>query len=267
MSKLDNPGSLTPESLTTGLDILEGAQADITARANGLAASTLQEVTEIIPDFVGAIIESTAATQTPERDELGEAVIALAHEKKTVDTETIELAVRMILEAVGENPSRSGLSDTPARVARFWRDFMEYAPGTTDTTFDQELVSDQMVAVSGMRVWSLCEHHLLPFYTDVSCGYIANGRVLGLSKFARIAHQCSHRLQTQENMAVQIADEIERITESRNVAVLCANGMHTCMTMRGIKTQGSMSNAVMRGVFRLRPTARDEFYNLIQRNR
>ena len=184
-----------------------------------------------------------------------------------VDTATIETAVRMILESIGEDLSRPGLRETPARVARFYQEFFDYDPGRTDTTFNQEIVSDQMVIVAGMRVWSMCEHHMLPFYTDVSCGYIADGEVLGLSKFARIAEQFAHRLQTQENLATQIADEIERITGKRNVAVLCENGMHTCMAMRGVRKNGSMSNSVMRGVFSRRPSARAEFLHLVERNR
>lgn len=182
-----------------------------------------------------------------------------------VDTATIERAVGMILEAIGENPDRPDLRDTPRRVARFWREFVDYAPGTTTTTFESRAVSNQLVVVSGMRIWSMCAHHLLPFYTDVACGYIADGQVLGLSKFARIAHQFGHALQSQEQLATQIADEIQTITGAADVAVLCSNGMHTCMTMRGIRTPGQMSNAVMRGVFREDARSRAEFYNLARR--
>lgn len=187
---------------------------------------------------------------------------AITYRGREVDTKTVEVAIRMLLDAIGENLGRPGLRDTPARVARFWKSFIEYDPGTTDTTFAQEIVTDQMVVVSGMRIWSLCEHHLLPFYTDVTCGYIAEGKVLGLSKFARIAHQFGHRLQTQEQLATQIADEIQRVTGCNDVAVLCSNGQHTCMTMRGIRTEGSMSNAVMRGRFLRDHSCRTEFYHL-----
>jgi GTP cyclohydrolase I len=188
-------------------------------------------------------------------------------EAQKVDTDKIEVAVRMILEATGQDLSREDLRETPARVARFYREFFSYQPGTLATSFATEAVCDQMVTVSGVRVWSMCAHHMLPFYTDISMGYIAEKKVLGLSKFARIAHAVAHSLQTQEHIAEQIADKIMEVIGTRNVAVLCENGMHTCMTMRGIRTPGSMNNAVMRGVFRLRPTARTEFYNLIQRSR
>lgn len=122
----------------------------------------------------------------------------------------------------------------------------------------------QMVVVSGMRVWSLCEHHLLPFWADVSIGYIADGRVLGLSKFARIAHKFAHRLQLQEQLVLQIADEIEAVTGTRNVAVI-ATGEHLCMTMRGVKTPAMMHSSVMRGVFRTDADARAEFLALTKR--
>src|SRR5258708_8177015 len=94
---------------------------------------------------------------------------------------------------------------------------MEYDPGTTETTFSS-VASDQLVCVSGIRVTSLCEHHLLPFWCDVSIGYIPNAKVLGLSKFARIAQQFAHRLQLQERLGQQTADEITRITGTQNVA-------------------------------------------------
>lgn len=192
---------------------------------------------------------------------------APAARTQRVDVAKIEQAVRMILEATGHDLSQADLSETPRRVARFWKEFIAWEPGTVDTSFAAESVSDQMVTVSGMRMWSMCAHHLLPFYTDISAGYIASGRVLGLSKFARLAHKVCHRLQTQEHIAVQLADELEAATGTRHVAVVCEKGLHTCATMRGIRTPLSMNNAVMRGVFRLRPTARTEFYNLIQGSR
>lgn len=192
---------------------------------------------------------------------------ARAAEIPAIDTAKIEQAVRMILEATGQDMTRDDLCDTPRRVAKFWKEFIGWEPGTVDTSFAAEAVSDQMVTVSGMRMWSMCAHHLLPFYTDISAGYIASGRVLGLSKFARLAHKVCHRLQTQEQIAVELADELEAVTGTRNVAVVCEKGLHTCATMRGIRTPLSMNNAVMRGVFRLRPSARTEFYHLIQGSR
>ncbi|MBV9231209.1 MAG: GTP cyclohydrolase I [Chloroflexi bacterium] len=173
----------------------------------------------------------------------------------------IELA-RELLIAIGEDPDREGLRDTPRRWADWWREFIEYDPGMTETCFASAAI-DQMVCVSGIRVWSLCEHHLLPFYCDVSIGYITGEKVLGLSKFARIAHQFAHRPQLQERLGQQIADEISRIVETENVAVVL-KGEHLCMTARGIRTPGIMTSSVMRGVFRTNSDARMEFLRLIE---
>jgi GTP cyclohydrolase I len=178
-----------------------------------------------------------------------------------VDVARLEQIGRKLLIAIGEDPDRPGLQDTPRRFARFWAEFINFAPGNTDVTFEA-VETDQMVVVSGMRVWSLCEHHLLPFWCDVSIGYISGARVLGLSKFARIAHQFAHRPQIQERLVHQIADEVERLTESENVAVF-GTGVHLCMVMRGIKTSGAMKTSVMRGAFREKPSARQEFFSMV----
>lgn len=169
---------------------------------------------------------------------------------------------RDLLVAIGEDPDREGLLDTPRRWADWWREFIEYNPGTTETTF-HSMASDQMVCVSGMRVFSLCEHHLLPMWCNVSIGYITGERVLGLSKFARIAHQFAHRLQIQEQLGVQIADEVSRITGTEDVAVVI-QGEHLCMSARGIRTPGLMTSSVMRGVFRDEYQTRMEFLHLIE---
>ncbi len=167
--------------------------------------------------------------------------------------------------ALGEDPDRPGLIETPRRWAAWWREFIEYDPGATDVLFEN-VCTDQMVVVSGMKVWSLCEHHLLPFWCEVHIGYIARERVLGLSKFARIAHQCAHRLQIQERLAHQIADKVEELTGSPDVAVLC-KGEHLCMVMRGIKTPGVMKTSVVRGAFRESDSARAEFLQMIGEKR
>lgn len=172
------------------------------------------------------------------------------------------LCAHVLLKAIGEDPSRPGLADTPRRFADAWREFIDYDPGRTDTCF-ASAVADQMVVVSNLRVWSMCEHHLLPFWCDVAVGYICTDTVLGLSKFARIAHQFAHRLQLQEQLTGQIADEVSRLTGSKDVAVL-SRGEHLCMTMRGIATPGLMTSSVMRGVFRSDANARAEFLRLAQ---
>jgi len=166
---------------------------------------------------------------------------------------------RDLLLAIGEDPNRPGLLETPRRWASLWREFIEYEPGRIDTSFET-VQSGQMVLVSGMRVWSFCEHHLIPFWCDVSIAYIPNGKVLGLSKFGRIAHYWAHRLQLQEQLAAQIADDVSSIVGSDDVAVL-TQGVHLCMVMRGVKTPASMTTTILRGAF-LDGAARAEFLAL-----
>jgi GTP cyclohydrolase I len=179
---------------------------------------------------------------------------------KLVDYPTLLVLGRALLLAIGEDPDREGLRETPRRWADTWREFIEYEPGNTETTF-AAVTADQMVCVSGMRVFSLCEHHLLPFYCDVSIGYLTGEKVLGLSKFARIAHQFAHQLQIQERLGQQIADEISRITQTEDVAVIL-RGRHFCMEARGIQTSGIMTSLVLRGAFREREALRREFLHL-----
>jgi GTP cyclohydrolase I len=179
----------------------------------------------------------------------------------TVDKAKLEQIGRELLIAIGENPDRDGLKDTPARYAKWWAEFIDYDAGKIETSFQLD-DNDQMVAVIGMKVWSLCEHHLLPFSSTISIGYLPQDKVLGLSKFARISHKHAHKPQVQERMVQQIADEISEVTGSLDVAVV-ADGEHSCMVMRGIRTQGNMRTSVMRGRFRDEPETRAELLNLI----
>lgn len=132
--------------------------------------------------------------------------------------------------------------------------------GTRDTTF-QTIRADQMVVVSGMRVWSLCEHHLLPFWADITIGVITGDRILGLSKFGRIARHAAGRLQVQERLVEDIADEVCRVVGSQDVAVL-AIGEHLCMTMRGARMPARMATSINRGRFRGDARVRAEFLDL-----
>jgi GTP cyclohydrolase IA len=182
-------------------------------------------------------------------------------EKKIDYPKLLELG-RELLIAIGEDPDREGLLDTPRRWADWWREFIEYDPGTTNTVFSSAS-TDQMVCVSGLRVFSLCEHHLLPMWCDVAVGYIPTDRILGLSKFARIAQKFAHQLQVQERLGEQIADEISRLTSSENVAVVL-KGEHLCMSSRGIRTTGVMTTSVMRGVFGEEYETRMEFLRLME---
>lgn len=169
---------------------------------------------------------------------------------------------RELLVAIGENPEREGLQDTPRRFALAWREFMEYDPGNHETVFDAVQL-DQMVIIKDMKVWSLCEHHLLPFWCNLSIAYIAKNKILGLSKFGRIAQKYAHRLQVQERLVEQVAQEVKRITESDNVAVI-GRGEHLCMTMRGVEMSAEMISSALYGVFRENPEARNEFLQLIK---
>ena len=181
-----------------------------------------------------------------------------------MDTQRIERAVSEILDAIGADPSREGLVDTPKRVARFWEEFIDYDPGNVDVTFES-VQADQMVVITGIRVWSLCEHHLLPFWCDISIGYISGDKVLGLSKLARIAHKHAHSLQIQERLVNQIAEEVQKLVQTQDVAVL-ARGIHLCMVMRGVKTPGMMTTSALRGRYldSHRPEIRAEFFKLIE---
>lgn len=180
-----------------------------------------------------------------------------------MNLEKVQYLTRELLVEIGEDPDREGLRDTPKRVARWWQEFIKHDPGNIRTGF-RSIETDQMVIVSNMTVYSLCEHHLLPFWCDISVGYIADGgTVLGLSKFARIAHKHAHKLQIQERLVQQIADDISEMANTDSVAVY-AKGKHYCMLMRGAKTDGIMHSSIMRGLFKNDANCRAEFLNLIK---
>lgn len=180
----------------------------------------------------------------------------------TVDRTALEKIGRELLVAIGEDPDREGISDTPKRFAKWWAEFIDYDPGTIERSFNIGNC-DEIVAVTGIKVWSLCEHHLLPFSATVAIAYIPLDSVLGLSKFGRIAHETAHRLQVQERMTQQIADCVETATGSPNIAVI-VKGEHLCMTMRGIRTPSNMHTSVMRGLFKEDHRARSELFDLIK---
>lgn len=182
-----------------------------------------------------------------------------------VDKAALERIGRELLVAIGENPEREGIRDTPRRWAKWWAEFIDYDAGNIATAFRQESVN-QMVVVAGMRVYTLCEHHLLPFWTDISIGYVATDKILGLSKFARIARKYAHRLQVQERLVEQIANEVQKLTGSPHVAVY-GQGVHMCMVMRGVEMEGLMTSSVLRGNFYDLPEVRQEFLSLVMQSR
>lgn len=181
----------------------------------------------------------------------------------SVDRKQLEQIAYHLLKAIGEDPEREGLKDTPKRYAKWWQEFMEYDEGTIERVFDIG-TADEIVAVSGIKVWSLCEHHLLPFSCTIAIAYIPKDKVLGLSKFGRIAHAAAHKPQVQERLTQEIADRIREVTGSKDVAVL-GDGEHLCMSMRGIRTPAVMTTSVMRGRFRKESDTRAEVMRLWKR--
>ena len=173
----------------------------------------------------------------------------------------IEVATRALLVALGENPDREGLAETPKRVARFWREFLAPSTANMDTAF--ECAYDELIMVSGIREYSFCEHHLLPFTVEAAVAYIPNdGRVLGLSKLVRIVSACSHRLQIQERLADDIADELVALSGSPDVAV-ALTGQHLCMALRGVRMPSATATTiVVRGKFRESALTKQEFLQL-----
>jgi len=163
-----------------------------------------------------------------------------------VDTERVADLVGQLLAAIGEDPGREGLSDTPARVAAWWRRFFSPELSAAPTCFPEQHLSGQLVVIGGMSVWSLCEHHLLPMNLDVAVGYVPDGEVMGLSKFGRIAQQCAGRLQVQERFTRQVADEIAVVIGSTDVAV-AVRGTHLCMSARGVRMEAARTTTLQAG--------------------
>lgn len=182
-----------------------------------------------------------------------------------MDLEKIERAVGMILEAIGEDPHREGLRDTPRRVAQMYADIL----GSTNQEPDEELKlfytqeHDEMVIVKDIFFASLCEHHLLPFIGKANVAYVPkDNRITGLSKLARVVDSLARRPQMQERFTTEIADTIVRLLKPQGVLVV-VEAEHTCMTIRGIKKPGSKAvTSAVRGVLRQQST-RAEALSLI----
>lgn len=180
----------------------------------------------------------------------------------------IEGAVESILGAIGEDPEREGLLDTPSRVSKMYAELtagyrVDPRALINDAVFSVDY--DEMVLVKDIDFYSLCEHHMLPFHGRVHVAYIPNGKVIGLSKIPRIVEMFARRLQVQERMTVQIAEFLDEALKPQGVAVV-AEGVHLCAVMRGVKkANATMVTSAMRGVFRNDPTTRAEFMSHVNR--
>ncbi|MAX93740.1 MAG: GTP cyclohydrolase I FolE [Candidatus Marinimicrobia bacterium] len=181
----------------------------------------------------------------------------------------LEANTKNLLELLGEDPSREGLVNTPKRVAKAW-DFLTkgYNENLDDlinnAIFEGE--SKDMVIVKNIEFYSLCEHHMIPFYGKAHIGYIPDGKIIGLSKLARITDLFSQRLQVQERLTNQIAQCLQEVLKPRGVAVVL-EGKHFCMLSRGVQKQNSIAtSSSMLGIFREKESTRNEFLKLIEMN-
>ena len=176
-----------------------------------------------------------------------------------VDQEKVETAIKLLLEGIGEDPTREGLLETPARVARMYGEIA----GGMDQSAEEHLsktfavASNDLVIERDITFYSLCEHHLLPFYGKAAIGYIPNGRVAGLSKLARTVEVYARRLQLQEQLCAQVADAL---------MIVLMEAEHMCMTMRGVQKPGTKTvTLARRGVFETDSALEERFFRMLGR--
>ncbi len=183
-----------------------------------------------------------------------------------MNIELISKNVETILKEIGENPEREGLAKTPERVAKAYEYLtsgynVDITKLVNGAVFEEKY--DEMVIVKDIDFYSMCEHHMLPFYGKVHVAYVPNGKIIGLSKIPRIVDAFARRLQVQERMTKEIADILDEILEPKGVAVV-AEGYHMCMMMRGVQKQNSITTtSAMHGLFRDNTRTRNEFLNLV----
>lgn len=162
-----------------------------------------------------------------------------------------EKIISQLLKAIGENPKREGLLETPKRVVKSWDElFAGYKMKATDVLkVFQEGACNEMVILKDIEFYSCCEHHMLPFFGSIHIGYVPNGKVIGVSKLSRLVEVYSRRLQIQERLVTQIADDIMSLLEAKGCIVVC-EAQHFCMTSRGVKKQrAKMITSALRGIF------------------
>jgi GTP cyclohydrolase I len=186
---------------------------------------------------------------------------------KPIDSERIKKAVREILLAVGEDVDREGLKDTPDRVARMYAELLggmrEEPEKHLRSVFTETY--EEIVLLRDIPFYSICEHHMMPFIGVAHVAYLPSGKVLGVSKLARIVDSFARRLQTQERLTYQIADFLKTNLKSQGVAVVL-EASHSCMTIRGIKKPGStMVTSALRGIFKRDPKSRSEIMSLMHK--
>ena len=183
------------------------------------------------------------------------------------EADPMEHHVRGILEELGEDPKREGLERTPGRVARSLRFLTKGYDEDPVRILNNALFDvtyDEMVLVKDIDFFSLCEHHLLPFFGRIHVAYIPNGKVVGLSKIPRLVEMFARRLQVQERLTMQIAETIEKVLAPKGVAVV-AESIHLCMMMRGVEQQNAFAiTSSLKGSFQADPKTRSEFMELIR---
>ena len=189
----------------------------------------------------------------------------MTRQAENVDLAAIERAVGQIIEAVGEDPGREGLRGTPHRVARMYAELFsglrEDPARHLATAFTEQY--DEMVVLRNIPFYSMCEHHLLPFMGKAHVAYLPRGKVVGVSKMARVVEACSHRPQVQERLTNQIAELLMDKLDARGVGVII-EAEHTCMTIRGVRKPGAvMVTSAMRGLFKSNLATRNEAINLL----
>jgi GTP cyclohydrolase I len=182
----------------------------------------------------------------------------------------IEPLVAQLLKELGEEPGREGLARTPARVARSLRFLTQGYEQDPVAILNDALFSvsyDEMVIVKDIDFYSLCEHHLLPFFGRAHVAYVPNGKVVGLSKIPRLVGMLARRLQVQERLTKQIAETLEEVLEPKGVAVV-VESIHLCMMMRGVEQQSAFAiTSSLRGEFQADPKTRSEFMDLIRHHK
>ena len=189
----------------------------------------------------------------------------------TPDAKDLERAIRTILAYIGEDPDREGLVGTPDRILRMYKEiFRGYDPKQVPkiTTFSNDMQSTDIVFDSG-DYYSMCEHHMMPFFGKYYFAYIpdVNGRILGISKIARVVGYCAARLQLQERLARDVVKMLSDALDGKVQGMaIVMKGTHLCKTMRGVKNPGKMTVSHLSGIFKTSPEARAEFYKLIDQN-